>query len=563
MLISMKRSNYISLSLIAAASLFLSSCHYKPFLAYTLNSEGFKNFTKKERAAGDNSDPARDYKLNRYDWSVEVFPDKKRIAGEMDIYFTTRSEQMVFLFDLQKRMKIVSFSCSAGDAEIDRKQDLLYLKFKQALSPNTRIKLSISYRGKPASLLSEGPMQWKVDKKERVWISSVTEGIGPQFIMPCNALLRAEADSTNINVTVPEDLVAVSNGHLVEVISNTEAGTKTFRHEITNPINIYSISLNAGHFVKFTKPYLDINGVERELTYQVLDYNLDTAKKFYEQTEIILKELETLYGEFPFWEDGCKIVESTFSAMEHQSAIAMGSNYRNSFKDFNSTLIHELSHEWWGNSVTGMDYCDIWIHEGMATYSEALVLERIYGPEAYDLKMKRSTRIVSNTIPILKECDVLYNSWVNSADQDIYHKGALMMHSLRKVVDNDSLFFRTLFLIQQKYSKQNITTAKIVSEFNKLLGADYNALFDWYLKKLKPPVLQVYVDKEQSEIFYKWKSAPPFYKSGQVFLKQEDEVFNLIPTEKFQSQKVEEGLRAYFQIERSIYYSLELLESMP
>jgi uncharacterized protein (DUF488 family) len=98
--ISMKRSNYISLSLIAAASFVLGSCHYKPFLAYTLNSEGFKNFTKRERAAGDNSDPARDYKLNRYDWSVEVFPDKKRIAGEMDIYFTTRSEQMVFLFDL-------------------------------------------------------------------------------------------------------------------------------------------------------------------------------------------------------------------------------------------------------------------------------------------------------------------------------------------------------------------------------------------------------------------------------------------------------------------------------
>ena len=115
---------------------------------------------------------------------------------------------------------------------------------------------------------------------------------------------------------------------------------------------------------------MDINGVERVLTFQVLDYNREKASKFYEQTSIILREFEKLYGEFPFWEDGCKFIESTFSAMEHQSGIAMGADYKNNWKEFNTTLIHELSHEWWGNSLTGKDYCDIWMHEGMATYSE-------------------------------------------------------------------------------------------------------------------------------------------------------------------------------------------------
>lgn|GEM_PF-4940300 len=69
----------------ASAFLILNSCYYKTFLGYALNKEGFKDFSKREKAAGDNSNPARDYKLNRYDWSVEVFPDKERIAGEMDI----------------------------------------------------------------------------------------------------------------------------------------------------------------------------------------------------------------------------------------------------------------------------------------------------------------------------------------------------------------------------------------------------------------------------------------------------------------------------------------------
>ena len=91
-----------------------------------------------------------------------------------------------------------------------------------------------------------------------------------------------------------------------------------------------------------------------------------------------------LYGVFPWWNDGCRFVESTFAAMEHQSCIAMGDDYRKDWKDtINTTLVHEIAHEWWGNNVTGSDYCDIWIHEGMATYSEALFLEKFLGTEDY------------------------------------------------------------------------------------------------------------------------------------------------------------------------------------
>jgi aminopeptidase N len=537
--------------------MMLNSCYYKPFVGYTLNKKGFKKFSDKERTAGDNSNLARDYKVNRYDWRVEVFPEEKRISGEMDIYFTTKSEQNALLFDLQKRMKIITYQCSAGDPKINRKGDLLYLKFDKKVPTNTRLKLSIVYEGKPANVASEGPIQWKKDKQDRVWISTVTEGIGPQFIMPCNALLKAEADSSTIAVTVPNHLIAVANGKLVSIESNAQTNTTTYQHQITNPINTYSLSFNVGHFVNFTKSYTDMKGTERDLVFHVLDYNQDTASAFYAQTPIIMKELEQLYGEFPFWEDGSKFIESTFAAMEHQSGIAMGSNYRNNWKDFNTTLIHELAHEWWGNSVTGQDYCDVWIHEGMATYSEALVLEKIYGPDAYDLRIKIASIRVKNTIPILKECGVLYNSWVNPADQDIYNKGALMMHSLRKVVDNDSLFFNSLMVIQKDLSKQNISTADLILKFNTLLGNDYSLLFSCYLNEVKPPLLDVYVDKEADLLYYKWQEELPFYEGGEIRIEQEDEVFNLIPSTDYQSIKLKDAIPFSFQIEKSIYYAIE------
>jgi len=243
--------------------------------------------------------------------------------------------------------------------------------------------------------------------------------------------------------------------------------------------------------------------------------------------------------------------------MEHQSGIAMGADYKNNWKEFNTTLIHELSHEWWGNSLTGKDYCDVWMHEGMATYSEALFLEKFYGKDDYDLRMNFAIRSTENTIPILKECGVLYNSWANDADQDIYSKGALTIHSLRKVVADDSLFFKSLFLIQKDLPKQNISSEELIVKFNTLLGNDYTDLFDWYLNKVKPPILEVYIDKDEDLLYYKWKDKIPFYSNGKVFMNQSDEILTLVPTMAYQSQKITDSAPLNFLIEQSIYYTVE------
>lgn len=554
----MKLKNHLRIFFLITAVAALQSCYYKPFLGYKFNKKGFKNFSKAERLAGDNDNPQRDYHVNRYDWSVDVFPDKKRIAGVMDITFTPHSDQDTFLFDLQRSMKIDAISSSMGSLEVERKGDLLYFVFDESVPAKTRVKLSITYSGKPVNVAGEGPIQWKEDKEGRTWISTVTEGIGPHFIMPCNALLRAEPDSVTIAVTVPKDLVVASNGMLTGVEEHAENQTKTYTHEVVNRINTYSISFNIGHFVELKKPYIDITGQERELSFLVMDYNQARADTFYDQTPVVLKELETLYGPFPFWEDGCKFIESTFSAMEHQSGIAMGADYRYDWKDYNLTLVHELAHEWWGNSITGYDYCDIWIHEGMATYSEALVLERLYDIETYHLRMRYGVFGTENTIPILKECGVLYNSWTNAADQDIYDKGALMIHSLRKVVNDDELFLSSLRTISENYPHENISTADLRAKFTELLGQDYSDLFDWYLKETKPPVLKVFPDRDAGLIYYKWEKDVPFFPEGEIYVQHKDENLGLVPTTDYQTIEVQSGDKIEFLLGKSIYYLVDM-----
>jgi len=518
--------------------LFVSSCYYKPFVQYRLNKKGFKHFNKKEKFSGDNANPYRNYDVKKYALDLEVFPDDKKIAGSMTIDFVTTESQKTFMFDFKKGMKVLSYSTPFGKPSLKHKGDLLYLTYSEIIPKNKRIALKINYKGKPKNVIGEGPIQWKKDDKDRHWISSSTEGIGPHFMMPCNGLLKDEPDSTEINITVPNDLVVAANGKLMSVSENQTNQTKTYKHLVTNPINIYNISFNIGHFIMLKKDYTDLNGFKRIIECQVLDYNEVDAERFYDQAPKIMGVFEELYGVYPWWNDGCRFIESTFAAMEHQSGIAMGSEYYLDWKDYNLTLVHELSHEWSGNNVTAYDYCDAWIHEGLATYSEALFIEKVYGHKAYEKKIQRFYYGTSNKIPIRKVCGVKYSSWISYNDMDIYDKGALLMHSLRIVVDNDDLFFKALKTFQKDLAQSNITSDHFMQKFNNLLGNDYSALFNLYLDDTEPPILRVYTDIDEEgkkQYHYKWDKALPFELKNGLKLEVNDEEVSIFPTTTFQS----------------------------
>ena len=551
--------NLISKITLLLFILVQSACYLTPFVKYSMNKEGFKKFSKKERLAGNNENPQRAYKINRYDWAVELMPKKEQISGQMKITFTPSIRQDTFMFDLQKRMKIESFTSNMTGAKLKHKGDFLFLSFPADQDFTSRIILTINYKGKPVKTLGEGPIQWKKDNRGRHWISSITEGVGPHFMMPCNILLGNEADTSSISVTVPSDLTVTANGQLIKVIE--AENKKTFKHLVTKPINIYNISFNAGNFIKLEKPYIDINGIKRTIECFVMDYNKEVASEYYNQAPIIMKEFEQLFGTYPWWNDGCRFVESTFSAMEHQSCIAMGDDYRKNWKNtINTTLVHELAHEWWGNSVTGKDYCDIWIHEGMATYSEALFLEQHLGIDDYSKRIQRMLFSTSNTIPIHKICGVVYNSWTNGPDQDIYDKGALMMHSLRTLVNDDRLFMNALKQIQIDFAEQNISSEEMVLKLNELLLDDYSPMLNWYLDETKPPQLEIRLDRIKNKLHYRWAKEIPLMMQQELLLVMNGEETRLNPTTEFQSMDVVSGQKIEFSIERGIYYNLKMLE---
>ena len=196
----------------------------------------------------------------------------------------------------------------------------------------------------------------------------------------------------------------------------------------------------------------------------------------------------------------------------------------------------------------------------MATYSEALFLEQHLGIDDYSKRIQRMLFSTSNTIPIHKICGVVYNSWTNGPDQDIYDKGALMMHSLRTLVNDDRLFMNALKQIQIDFAEQNISSEEMVLKLNELLLDDYSPMLNWYLDETKPPQLEIRLDRIKNKLHYRWAKEIPLMMQQELLLVMNGEETRLNPTTEFQSMDVVSGQKIEFSIERGIYYNLKMLE---
>jgi aminopeptidase N len=275
---------------------------------------------------------------------------------------------------------------------------------------------------------------------------------------------------------------------------------------------------------------------------------------------------ENMLGPYPFPKDGFALVETPYLGMEHQGAIAYGNNYLKGYSgfdysfqglDFDYIIIHETGHEYWGNSVSMKDIADMWIHEGFCTYSEALYVECIHGKEVALNYCNSWKYRVANDKPIIGDYDV--NS---EGSVDMYYKGALMLHTLRWVVNNDTLWFNTIKGIQKDFRFKTTSTKEIVQYMNHKLGNDYTWLFDQYLRSADVPVLEIKLMQNGShvELHYRWKIANMEFKLP-ISVQVKDELILIFPAQEWQSIKINNSSIQDIAIDEShAYFSLSKMK---
>ena len=312
--------------------------------------------------------------------------------------------------------------------------------------------------------------------------------------------------------TVPEELFCVSNGRLLDVTANQKNKTKTYTWTVNNPINNYNISVQLGHYVSI-QDTINRNGGVETLNYYVLDYHEEVATNHFKQSKDIIRFFEKYFGDFQWWDDGYKLVEVSYLGMEHQSAVTYGNNWDNwrgtrswtskYYGIVDGLLFHETAHEWWGNSITASDPAHMWIHEGMAVYSEAMYIEDKLGYNVMVDFLLDKRKGIRNKLPVVGPINSNY--W---AFGDSYVKGAWIMHTLRHVIDDDELWFDILKSFAVKNAKSHVSTEDFLNHVIYKTRYNFQLIFYQYFYTHKPPVFEYYQDG--NKFFYRWDAVSGF-----------------------------------------------------
>ncbi len=487
------------------------------------------------------------------DSSLSVYPGSKSILGSNTIYFDALDEINVIQIDLHHQLRVDSIIYEGKPVWYKRTGNAIYVHFNKPIRVSSRCKLKIYYAGKP--LIAEKPpwkggFVWEKDTNGNDWVGVACEGLGASVWWPNKDHLSDEPDSMQITVRVPENLFCVANGTLEEA---RPAGNRQmeYRWFVHYPINNYNVTINIGDYSEFDELFESVSGQEIQLNYYVLSDNLEKAKTHFSQVSEMLKVYEDLFGPYPFPKDGYALVETSYWGMEHQGAIAYGNKYQNNSLGFDYIIIHESGHEYWGNNISVKDIADLWVHESFTTYTEFLYLERLKGYETALDYLKKQRTLIKNNEPMQGPRGVNYHE---RSDSDIYYKGAWMLHTLRDVVNNDSLWFAMLKSMQEEFKYQTVTTEDITAYIANFTNLKLDKFFEQYIMTKKIPVF-AYKIKEKNEGFqvtYRWENVVDDFDMPIKTIEPEH-IVELHPTTKWQKLTVEKGNPDDFFIPTDMY----------
>ena len=297
--------------------------------------------------------------------------------------------------------------------------------------------------------------------------------------LPCKQDLKDKIDSAEFFITIDTSLMAGSNG-LLKNITILQNGKHRFEWETHYPMDYYLISFAVADYTEYNI-YAHPQGLSDSILIQNYIYDtldcLTDYKVEIDRTAEFIEVLSEKFGMYPFKDEkyGHCMVE-VGGGMEHQTMTTLGY--------FSVGLVsHELGHSWFGNSVTCATWQDIWINEGFATYSEYLAREFTgLTQEANDWLVfvhNKALEYDNGSIYVpFAELDSESRIFDNRLS---YKKGGSIIHMMRYIIDNDSIFFQTLKDFQNIYKDSVATGDDFLNIINTTSGIDFTTFFDqWY-----------------------------------------------------------------------------------
>lgn len=468
-------------------------------------------FTHEDTLRGSVTPERAWWNVLRYD--LEVTPDykKKTIQGVNRIGFRVVAPGQLMQIDLQEPMEIRSILFRGSPLSYSRKKNIFLVEFPGNQAIGDTGTLAISFEGRPREAVKppwDGGWVWTRDSLGRPWMTVTCQAIGASCWYPCKDYQGDEPDNgASLSVIVPDTLVAVGNGRLIGK-TQFENGRTRYSWSVASPINNYCLVTYIGKYVDVADHFPGAKGL-LDVDYWVLDYDREKATGYMKpEVQRMLRCFEYWFGPYPFYEDGYKLVDAPYVGMENQTAIAYGNRFQGGYLGHDQSrtgwgdkwdfiIVHESGHEWFANSITSRDLADWWIHEGFTTYSETLYTVYYYGKAAGNAYNAGLRAHILNNEPVIGPYGVNYDG-----TEDAYYKASNMIHMIRQILRDDTLFRQILIGLNRTFYHQTVTTGQVEQYISLKAKIDFSKVFDQYLRSAKVPVLQYKVGG--GKLSYRW-----------------------------------------------------------
>ena len=380
------------------------------------------------------------------------------------------------------RLKVDSVLVNGRPGAFTYNDSLLHIPFSKALSRGDSATLVVYYHGRPGVLTGDfGGFYWDDEYAFNIGVSFVSNPHNYGRVwFPCFDNFKVRSYFEYFITTRATDK-AFCNGILLG--EKTEDSARVWHWKLKEDIPSYLASVAVAGYITLQDTVHGINGViPVEIAVRAKDSAL--LKQRFEHLHPAFHLMEHYWGPYRWERVGYCMVPFQEGAMEHATNIAFMRNYLDLYaKECEITMVHELSHHWFGNLVTCDSAADMWLNEGWATYSQSLFIEGLYGRDSAR-QYRRESHMTELQITHVSDGGYLPVSCVPSKQtygSTVYQKGSDVVHTLRYYL-GDSLFFNGVKGYLNHYAFKTASTLQLRNYLSGYSGRDLTDFFnDWVL----------------------------------------------------------------------------------
>jgi aminopeptidase N len=445
-----------------------------------------------------------------YEFSLEVNDSTNRIVGRTIITVRFLNSADSICFDLKGAdsngmgMLVRSVSVSSEKVKWDHNGDQLDIWLSSTARENDTLQFVIEYSGVPA----DGLIISKNKFGNRTFFADHWPNRAHNYL-PC---IDHPYDKASVDFIIksPDRYRVVANGLLIEESDLKENMTLTHWREMV-PLATKVMAFGIAEFA------VQNAGSVNDILVWSWVYPENRSEGFSDYAIAVepLGYYSSMIAPYPYKKLANVQSKTIYGGLENAGTIFYAENSVTGEGKAERLIAHEISHQWFGNSVTEADWHHIWLSEGFATYLTSLYFEGKQGKDRlkYDMELSR-TRVVKyferNARPVIDTAVVNLMDLLNA---NSYQKGAWVLHMLRNEI-GDELFFEGLRLYYDRFKSSNALTEDFRDVMSEVSGRNLDKFFQQWLYTAGQPEVSIRhkVNKRKgtTEIFIEQGQEPLF-----------------------------------------------------